>query len=102
MKRKELDALQLTPIEDYITEDFGEEGTASRAEFETGVDAFILGERIKEEREKAGMTLQQLAEKAGTPKTDISRVESGQADIRLSTLFKIFQGLGRRVSFSFL
>ena len=41
--------LNLTPIEDYITEDHGVEGTSSRMEFESNVDAFILGEHLKAE-----------------------------------------------------
>ena len=36
-----MNRMHLTPIEDYITEDFGEEGTPSRMEFEARVDAFI-------------------------------------------------------------
>ena len=48
--------LNLTPIEDFITEDFGAEGTPTRMEFDADVDAFILGERLKEERQKAGLT----------------------------------------------
>ena len=48
MTREEMKRLHLTPIEDYITEDYGEEGTPSRTEFEARVDAFILGERLKE------------------------------------------------------
>ena len=70
MTREEMNRLNLTPIEDLITEDFGEIGTPSRNEFEACVDAFILGEKLKEERRKAGLTQEH------------------------------FQGLGRRVSFS--
>ena len=102
MTREEMNQLNLTPIEDYITEDFGELGTPSRNEFEASVDAFILGEKLKEERRKAGLTQEQLAQKVGTKKSYISRIENGHADIQLSTLFRIFQGLGRRVSFSVL
>ena len=32
------------------------------------------------------------------PKFTISRVENGKADIQISTLVKLFTGLGRRVS----
>ncbi len=102
MTIEEMKRMRLTPIEDYITEDYGEEGTPSRMEFEARVDAFILGERLKEERRKAGLTQEQLAEKIGTKKSYISRVENGHTDIQLSTLFKIFQGLGRRVSLTIL
>ena len=92
----------LTSIEDVIAEDFGDEGTASRMDFEAGVDAFILGERLKEERKRAGLTQEQLATKIGTKKTYISRVENGHSDIQMSTLFKIFNGLGRKISLTIL
>lgn len=100
MTREEMKELNLTPIEDYITEDFGVEGTPTRIEFDA--DAFILGERLKEERQKAGLTQEQLANKIGTKKSYISRVENGHTDIQVSTLLKIFQGLGRRVSLTIL
>lgn len=94
-----------TPIEDLITEDFGAIGPPERDEFERGCEAFIIGERLKAERLKAerlkaGMTQEQLAAKIGTKKSYISRIENGHADIQLSTLFKIFQGLGRKISFT--
>ena len=65
-------------------------------------DAFILGERLREERQKVGLTQEQLADKIGTKKSCISRVENGHADIQVSTLLKIFQGLGRRVNLTIL
>ena len=102
MKREKMKGLNLTPIEDLITEDFGAEVTPTRMEFVADVDAFILGERLKAERQKAGLTQEQLAEKIGTKKSYISRVENGHADIQVSTLLKIFQGLGRRVSLTIL
>ncbi len=98
MTKEEMKRLDLTSIEDLITEDFGDEGTPRRVEFEAGCDAFILGECLKEERLKAGLTQEQLAERIGTKKSYISRIENGRADIQVSTLFKIFGGLGKRLS----
>lgn len=100
MNEEQMKQLGLTPIEDYISEDFGVEGTPERMEFEAGVDAFILGEKLKEERKKSGLTQEQLATKIGTKKSYISRIENGHADVQLSTLFRIFAGLGKRVSLS--
>lgn len=94
--------MNLTPIEDLIAEDFGAEGTPTRMEFDAEVDAFILGERLREERQKVGLTQEQLADKIGTKKSYISRIENGHADIQLSTLQKIFQGLGRKVCLTIL
>ena len=90
--------MKLTSIEDLITEDFGVPGTPERDAFEIECDAFIIGEQLKEERLKAGLTQEELADKIGTKKSFISRVEKGKADIQLSTLVKVFRGLGREVS----
>lgn len=98
MERKNHNALNLTPIEDLITEDFGVVGSPERNEFDMECDAFIIGEQLKDERLKAGLTQEQLADKIGTKKSFISRVEKGRADIQLSTLVKLFQGLGRHVT----
>lgn len=94
--------LGLTSIEDFIIEDFGEVGSPERDEFELSCDAFIIGERLKSERLKAGMTQQELADKIGTKKSFVSRVENGHADIHVSTLYRIFSGLGRRVAITLL
>jgi transcriptional regulator with XRE-family HTH domain len=45
------------------------------------------------------MTQQQLAEKTGTKKSFISRIENGHSDIQLSTLYKLLEyGLGRKIT----
>lgn len=98
MDKTNLKKIDLTPIEDLITEDFGAVGTPDRDQFEMECDAFVIGEQLKIERLKAGLTQEQLADKIGTKKSFISRVERGRADIQLSTLVKLFQGLGRQVS----
>ena len=95
--KEELKQLNLTPVEDIISEDFGEVGTPERDELELECDAFIIGEQLKEKRIKAGLTQEQLADKVGTKKSFISRVERGHSDIQLSTLVKLFQGLGHNV-----
>ena len=101
MTDSELKALGCTDIEEMISEDFGVSGTDER-EVDREAEAFILAERLKEERRKAGLTQEQLAAKIGTKKSYISRIENGKTDVQLSTLFKIFQGLGKRVSITIL
>ena len=102
MNKKELKAMGCTPIEDLLAEDFDILRTSERNEFESNCEAFIIGEQLKAERLKAGMTQEQLAAKIGTKKSYISRIENGHTDIQLSTLFKIFQGLGRKISFTIM
>ena len=85
--------------DDILDIQYGRKGTPSRDRFDREAEAFILAERLKEERRKAG---EQLAAKIGTKKSYISRIENGKTDVQLSTLFKIFQGLGKRVSITIL
>ena len=98
MDKTNLKKIDLTHIEDLITEDFGAVGTPDRDQFEMECDAFVIGEQLKIERLKAGLTQEQLAGKIGTKKSFISRVERGLADIQLSTLVRLFRGLGRQIS----
>ncbi len=49
------------------------------------------------------MTQEDLADRTGTKKSYISRLENGKIDIQVSTLFKIFEeGLGKRLGFTLL
>ena len=83
---------------DHLDNKYGQVGTASRTEFESKAQAFVIGELLKEERTKANLTQEALAEKTGTKKSYISRIENGRADIQLSTLYKLFeQGLNRKL-----
>ncbi len=83
---------------DHLDKKYGKTGTASRTEFESKSQAFIIGELLKEERNKANLTQEALAEKTGTKKSYISRIENGRADIQLSTLYKLIeQGLNKKL-----
>lgn len=85
----------------HLDKKYGVHGTASRTEFEMKAQSFILGELLKEERVKANMTQAEMAEKTGTKKSYISRIENGKADIQLSTLYKLIeQGLNRKLELS--
>lgn len=91
-----------TTFDELLDMEYGPQGSPERDRFDRDAEAFILAERLKEERKKAGLTQAQLAEKIGTKKSYISRIENGHTDVQLSTLFKIFQGLGKRVSVTIL
>ena len=79
---------------------YGKRGSKKREEFEQKSTVFIVAELIKVARLKAKMTQEQLAERSGTKKSYISRIESGKSDIQVSTLFRILEeGLGKKVSF---
>ena len=78
---------------------YGKPGEERRDEFEQKAQYFVISEMLREARHEANMTQYQLAEKTGTKKSYISRLENGKCDIQLSTLYRIFeQGLGKRIS----
>lgn len=82
-------------MDDLKDELYGKRGTPKPEEYERGFEEFKLGYLIQEARKKKGMTQQELADKAGTNKAYISRVENDIKDVRLSTLRKIVEtGLG--------
>ena len=89
-------------FDDLLNAEYGEHGTKERDQFETEAETFCLAECLKEQRRLAGLTQEQLAAKIGTKKSYISKIENAHADIQLSTLFRIFGGLGKRVSLSVL
>lgn len=91
----------LTSFEDHLDQQYGKIGTPEREKFEEGFEAFKLGVMIQEMRKDNGMTQEQLAEKCGTTKTYISRIENNASDIRLSTLMRIMrEGFGRHLRLS--
>ena len=85
----------ITTLDEILAKKYGEKGNPKREEWEQQFEAFRLGALLEEARTKLGMTQEQLAEKCGTNKSYISRIENDASDIRLSTLMKIIQkGLG--------
>lgn len=94
--------MNCTSLEEILDIEYGERGSETRERFETEAEAFCLAECLKEQRRLAGLTQEQLAAKIGTKKSYISKIENGHADVQLSTLFRIFGGLGKRISLTVL
>lgn len=85
----------ITSLEDILDQKYGTRGSEARENWEQRYEAFKIGVLIEEARKSKNMTQAELAEKIGTNKSYISRVENDASDIRLSTLFRIIQeGLG--------
>jgi len=68
--------------------------------FELGYSDFKLGVMLRQARESAGFTQEELAEKLKTKKSAISRIENHAEDIRLSTLEKVATALGKTLKLS--
>ena len=90
-------------FEQLVEVEHGKIGTESRKFYEEKSQMFIISEMLKEARKEANITQEQLAERTGTKKSYISRIENGKGNIQLSTLIRIFEiGLNKRIGLTFL
>ena len=90
-------------FDELINLEHGKIGTENRNKYEEGAQMFIVSEMLKTARKEANMTQEQLAEKAGTKNSYISKLENAKGNIQLSTLIRIFeQGLNRKIGLTFL
>ena len=55
----------------------------------------VAAELIREARRAAGLTMAELAERAGTSKPTVSRYENGLVDPRVETLDRLLRACGR-------
>ena len=93
----------ITNFDDLIELELGKLGTESRNEYEERAQMFIVSEMLKEARREANLTQEELAVRAGTKKSYISKVENAKGNIQLSTLIRIFEkGLNRKIGLTFL
>jgi DNA-binding XRE family transcriptional regulator len=88
-------------FENILADKYGNKGTAKRDVYDSNSLAFRLGVMLKEARNEANLTQEQLAERTGTKKSYISRIERGLSDIQISTYNKLIElGLGKSLNIS--
>lgn len=93
---KEIGGIKFYDFEEILEEHYGKIGTPKRDEFEHSVDesvrAYKLGEAVKKARLAQNLTQEQLGEKVGVKKAQISRVEKGRC-MSLTTISRIFRAM---------
>ncbi|MFZ6052157.1 helix-turn-helix domain-containing protein [Halocola ammonii] len=100
MKSKK-DNKNLTSLEQLTEKYYGKVGTPKRDKLEADYEDFKLGVLIKEARISQGMTQEELAQKIGSTKSYISKIENNIKEVRFSTLKKIVElGLGAELQLS--
>ncbi len=88
-------------LDQFKDKHYGKVGTKKRDQLDDGYENFRIGALIHEARLEKGLTQEQLAEKVGTTKSYISKIENNIKEVRLSTLKKIIElGLGGNLELS--
>jgi ribosome-binding protein aMBF1 (putative translation factor) len=91
----------ITTLEEFKDEHFGKRGTPKRDKHEAGYESFKIGAMIQIARMEKGLTQEELADKCGTTKSYISRIENNLKEVRISTLQKIVEiGFGGQLHLS--
>lgn len=97
------DYSNISNFDDLIDFEHGQIGSESRNQYEEQTQMFIVSEMLKEARRQANLTQEQLAERSGTKKSYISKIENGKGNIQLSTLIRIFEkGLNKKIGLTFM
>lgn len=65
--------------------------------YDEGFENFKIGVMLRQARESEGITQEEIARKLNTKKSAISRIENHSEDIRLSTLRKYAEALGKEI-----
>ena len=98
MKTKKSNILTLDQFKDRH---YGKRGTTKRDQLESGYENFKIGALLHAARLEKGLTQEELAEKVGTTKSYISKIENYIKEVRISTLQKIVElGFGGQVELS--
>jgi len=81
----------LVTLDQFKEKHYGKKGTIKRDRLEAGYENFKIGAMIHEARLEKGLTQEELAEKVGTTKSYISKIENNIKEARISTLQKIIE-----------
>ena len=90
----------LKSLDQFVEEHYGEKGTPKRDKLDKGYELFKIGVLLQQARLKKGMTQEELADRCGTNKGNISKIENDVREVRISTLQKIVEeGLDGELQF---
>jgi DNA-binding XRE family transcriptional regulator len=96
MKLKEI-SKDIYDVDAWMDEQYGKVGTPEREEFRREAYSYCVGQLISNARKQEKMTQSELAEKVGTNKTYISRIEKGAIEPGVGLFFRIIDALGLRI-----
>ncbi len=88
---------KLTTIDELTDQIVGKKGTEAREQFEYELEIDVLGTMIKNARLKQNLTQEQLGNRIGVGKAQISKLENNTKDFRIGTIIKAVKALNLKV-----
>lgn len=93
-----MEQFKLIPADEMKDKLWGKPGTPERdameAQLQEDVHAYMVGEAIRKARQEQHLTQEELGERIGVQRAQISRLEKGKSVITLPTMSRVFKALG--------
>ena len=89
----------MSKYSDFLKEQL--QDPAVKAEYDALEPEFAIIQALIDARKASGFTQKQLAERTGIAQSDISKLESGNANPSLRTLQRLAQGMGMQLKIEF-
>lgn len=83
-----------------LNKKYGKEGSDSRIQFNEKATSYYYGVLLRDKRKELRLTQTQLAEKSGTTRSYVARIEKGKTDMQVSTFVKLLTALGLGINIS--
>lgn len=88
--------------EEMLAKHIGKRGTPEREAYDEevrkGLEEYRIGGAIREARKKQGLTQEELGQRMGVQRAQVSKLENGHG-IAYSTILRAFKALGVRTAF---
>ena len=89
----------MTKFQDFLNEEL--KNPEVKKEYDARAPEYEIIQALIDERKKSGITQKQLSERTGIAQGDISKLENGNANPYLKTLYRLAQGLGKKLTIHF-
>ena len=86
---------------DKVLSDFNKEFPGAKKRIEDKSDEYIAIMKLKELRKSLKISQQELSKRSGVSRDKISRIEKGQQNATLKTIYRLSSAMGKKVEISF-
>jgi HTH-type transcriptional regulator / antitoxin HipB len=97
-RQKQKPSLKLTPFGTLENRYYGKKRTVKREAYESAFKEELIGEIIKQIREKQNLTQDELAQILNVNKSNISKIENNLKSIRMDTFFRVVEALKTKMT----
>jgi DNA-binding XRE family transcriptional regulator len=97
-KKKQNTSPKLTSFEELENKHYGQRGSLKREAYENAFKEELIGELIKQIREKQNLTQDELAALMNINKSNISKIENNLKSIRMETFFRVLEALNTKMT----